>query len=261
LAYDLEKPPKLKINFMKKAIFTLVLLVVTTIAVAQPGSVLNLSVYGNSLFTVQLDQQYYSLPDRLYSFREIQPGSHFIRIFRQTFLFHHVQQKEIFSGYVHVPYNTIMNVFVDRMNRLKVTGMQPIYSQNYFETNHQCENTCYSEAIIPDQQIIPCNTVMNNYMPAKMPEMELNNLKSIIGSKSFDSTRLTISKQAVSSSYLSTTQVKQLLSLLTFESSRLELAKAAFDRTVDRQNYYLTYTSFSFDSSVNELIRYIQSQS
>jgi hypothetical protein len=102
---------------------------------------------------------------------------------------------------------------------------------------------------------------MNNYIPAKMPEMEFNNLKSIIGSKSFDSTRLTIAKQAVSSSYLSTSQVKQLLSLLTFESSRLELAKAAYDHTVDRQNYYLTYTSFNFDSSVNELIHYIQSQS
>ena len=45
--------------------------------------------------------------------------------------------------------------------------------------------------------------------------------------------------------------------LFSFDSSRLEFAKFAYGHTVDRNRYFQTYNSFTFDSSVNELSEFI----
>jgi hypothetical protein len=47
------------------------------------------------------------------------------------------------------------------------------------------------------------------------------------------------------------------MNLFTFDSSRLEFAKFAYGRTVDRNRYFQTYNSFTFNSSVDELSDYI----
>lgn len=53
-------------------------------------------------------------------------------------------------------------------------------------------------------------------------------------------------------------QVRDLMSALSFESSRLELAKYAYTRCQRREAYHVTFEALQFDSSVQELIRHMR---
>jgi hypothetical protein len=63
----------------------------------------------------------------------------------------------------------------------------------------------------------------------------------------------------ISSNYLTTSQVRQMLQLFSFENIKLELAKQAYAKTVDQRNYFSINDVFSFNSSRDELARYIRS--
>lgn len=266
MAWDLDIALQQKLLPMKKAIFTLVLLTSTLIAVAQTGSVLNLSVYGNSVFTVQMDHQFFNQPDRFYSIRAVTPGRHFIRVFKQHFRPQGVRQQEIFSGFVNVPFNSVMDAHVDRYGRLKIRNIQQLYADNPCADPYYMENyTDFDQCNGQNPYVSNCSnangTCGTTQMPMVMSEADFMALKSMIASKAFDSTRLQIAKQALNMNYMTAAQVDQLLNLFTFDSSRLDLAKSAYTRTIDRQNYFLTYDAFTFDSSVNELIQYINTVS
>ena len=89
------------------------------------------------------------------------------------------------------------------------------------------------------------------------PEM-FGQLKGSVGSKAFESSKMEVVKQALNGNYLSSAQVADLMRMMTFESTKLELAEYAYTHTVDRQNYYLVNNSFTFESSIGELDNYIK---
>lgn len=80
-----------------------------------------------------------------------------------------------------------------------------------------------------------------------------------IAAESFESTRMTRARHFISHNCLSAAQTRDLLMIFSFESSRLELAKLAYLRSCDRQNYGLVFDAFQFESSARELDAYIRS--
>ena len=81
-----------------------------------------------------------------------------------------------------------------------------------------------------------------------------------INSKSFETSKLTIAKQIAGSNCLLCKQVKEIMKLFSFESNRLEFAKYAYKYTWDINNYFLLNDAFDFESSIDELNKYIQSR-
>jgi len=79
-----------------------------------------------------------------------------------------------------------------------------------------------------------------------------------ISSKSFESSKLMIAKQIAGANCLLCNQVKEIMKLFTFESNRLEFAKYAYNYTWDINNYFLLNDAFDFESSIDDLNRYIQ---
>lgn len=77
--------------------------------------------------------------------------------------------------------------------------------------------------------------------------------KQTITKQSFDDTKLTTAKQVIKSNCLKAAQIKELMVLFSFEATRLDLAKFAHDRCVDKNNYFLLNDAFQFESSVEEL--------
>lgn len=82
-------------------------------------------------------------------------------------------------------------------------------------------------------------------------------LKRTIGDQSFDQTRVNIAKQAIKDNAFTAAQVKEVLELLSFEDSKLELAKLMYPVTTDRSNFIIVYDVFSFSSSKDKLADYI----
>ncbi len=77
--------------------------------------------------------------------------------------------------------------------------------------------------------------------------------KNTISKQSFDDTKLSTAKQVIKSNCLTAEQIKELMLLFSFEDTRLTLAKFAYNRCVDKNNYFILNDAFTFDSSVEEL--------
>lgn len=83
-------------------------------------------------------------------------------------------------------------------------------------------------------------------------------LKQSIQNESFDDTKKSIALQAMRNNYFTSSQVKELVQLFTFESSKLAIAKQGYRNAIDKQNYFTVSDVFTFSSSKQELMQYIQ---
>ncbi|MBN2173559.1 MAG: DUF4476 domain-containing protein [Bacteroidales bacterium] len=81
--------------------------------------------------------------------------------------------------------------------------------------------------------------------------------KNSIESKDFEDTKLTVARQILKANCLLVSQVKDIMMMFDYESTRLEFAKEAYDKTYDIDNYYLLNDAFDFESSIDELNDYI----
>ena len=79
----------------------------------------------------------------------------------------------------------------------------------------------------------------------------------LISKESFDSSKLTLAKQVVSSNPMTASQILGICKLFSFESNKLEFAKYAYAFCVEPNKYYLLNDAFSYDSSKRELDEYI----
>lgn len=91
-----------------------------------------------------------------------------------------------------------------------------------------------------------------------MSARDYDDAKATIKSISFDDTRASTAMQIISANCLNTSQIIGLLDLFSFEDTKLNLAKTAYGYCVDQNNYYKVVTAFKFDSSKEELNRYMQ---
>lgn len=89
-----------------------------------------------------------------------------------------------------------------------------------------------------------------------MSEARFNEVVKSIESKGFDDSKLTMSKQVISTNCMTSNQVKRLMLLFSFEDTRLDLAKYAYGYTYDIGNYYQLNDAFTFESSIEELNEY-----
>lgn len=78
-----------------------------------------------------------------------------------------------------------------------------------------------------------------------------------ISSKSFEDSKLTIAKQITGANCLTADQVRNVMNEFDFESTKLEYAKFAYDKTYDIGNYYKLNDAFDFEMSIDELNEYI----
>lgn len=82
-------------------------------------------------------------------------------------------------------------------------------------------------------------------------------LKNAIKNAGFDQTKLTIAKQASEENDFTTDQVKELMDLFSFESSKIDLAKTYYESVIDQDRYTDIYNTFAFSSSKEELAKFI----
>jgi hypothetical protein len=91
-----------------------------------------------------------------------------------------------------------------------------------------------------------------------MNDREFNQVLQSISKEWLESNKLKSATQIVTTNSLTSAQVKQLVLLFSFESNKLDLAKQAYQNTVDKKNYFMINDVFSFNSSKDELARFIR---
>lgn len=112
------------------------------------------------------------------------------------------------------------------------------------------------------QQVpVPCPppvVVAPGYCPApSMSPAAFDGFMNTFHNARFESDRVIIAKQMLSVNCVNVHQVVAIMNGFGFESSRLEIAKFAYSRACDPQNYFMVNDAFRFSSSIRELNRYI----
>ena len=79
-----------------------------------------------------------------------------------------------------------------------------------------------------------------------MNQNSFNQFVSILVQEHFDTNRLKMAKQAISSNMMSVNQVSIILDKFTFDRAKLEFAKLAYRSTIDKENYFLLNSKFTF---------------
>jgi hypothetical protein len=107
---------------------------------------------------------------------------------------------------------------------------------------------------VPNQVVLleepPCFAMSRNDF-----SQALNSIKS----KTFTDARLTMAQQITKSNCLTSEQIGQITTLFDFEETKLQYAKFAFGFCLNPENYWKVNDAFDFESSIDELNRYIES--
>lgn len=108
----------------------------------------------------------------------------------------------------------------------------------------------------PGSQFPRCEQV--NCRGFAMSDQELEQALGVVRSSSFEDTKLEQAKLIVRNNCLTVAQVRSMVRLMTFEKSKLDLAKFAYSISHDKRNFYLVNQEFTFDISKSELTEYMQ---
>lgn len=103
----------------------------------------------------------------------------------------------------------------------------------------------------PVYEPAPCSMLNNSDFEAA---------KGSIKGKTFEDSKLTTAKQVTKANCLSAAQIKSIMDLFTYESSKLEYAKFAYPFCYEQNKYYQVNDAFGFESSIDELDEFLQSQ-
>lgn len=98
----------------------------------------------------------------------------------------------------------------------------------------------------------------NDHTMQAMSVNEFNQFKQVISNASFDNTKLIMAKQTISRNYFTSAQVKEIVCLFSFESSKLDIAKCAYKNSIDKNNYFIVSDALGFSSSKEELAAFLQ---
>ncbi|MDR9397495.1 MAG: DUF4476 domain-containing protein [Salibacter sp.] len=151
-------------------------------------------------------------------------------------------------------YMVVVNTFDSKSKRESLLT----FLQSTGSTAHVPEPT-YSEPQEPTHYQMPGYTgAVGCDWPAS--DEEYSSIISTIENQSFSDTKLNTAKQFASSKCLTVDQVKGLMEQFSFEDTKLEFAKYAYEHTYDIDNYFKLNDAFSFESSVSELQEYIQNK-
>ncbi|GIV32730.1 MAG: hypothetical protein KatS3mg031_0265 [Chitinophagales bacterium] len=246
-------------GFMKtQALLSLMLMAGLTVSAAShSASALELSLHNGAPIKVAVDGMRYGKPAPVQSIFHLPPGMHHLKVWTVMAPYGRwgSQWILVYQGPISLYSGFITRAVIDCHNQLVVQAYSPLYPPalpgslpcSHSPQHFSCTAGC--EAIAPGAWSgypFP----QRNY---PMGAADFSNLLRSIEMKTFESTRVNIAREAIDHYYFTSEQVKQLASLFTFESSRLEIAQYAYPKVVDPERYYIVYDVFTFESSIHRL--------
>lgn len=76
---------------------------------------------------------------------------------------------------------------------------------------------------------------------------------------SFTSEKMSFLREQMHIQHFSSAQAATLMEQLAFDSDKLEFAKMVYPKIIDPQNFFLVYEKFSFSSTREQLLNYLES--
>ncbi|HNF72869.1 MAG TPA: DUF4476 domain-containing protein [Chitinophagaceae bacterium] len=91
-----------------------------------------------------------------------------------------------------------------------------------------------------------------------MSEGRFNELLNQVRKASFENSKVSVAKQALKTNRINCKQLLTIINEFSFESTKLQFAKDAYKRVTDRNNYFILNDAFTFQSSKDELLEFLE---
>ncbi len=207
-----------------------------------PQSMLSVSSNTKYPVTVTIDNR--SCADKISNdiiMKDINAGYHSIKVYREKMRYDkrtsfNGNRQLVYSGNVYVRPGFHVDIIINRFGKAFIDE-EKINSS--YDDDHDTWND-------------------HNDRKEPMSAFEFNQFKETICNNSFDDTKLAVATQALSSNYFTAAQVRDMIELFSFENNKLGLAKSAYRSCIDKSNYYVVSNAFSFESSREELAKFLE---
>ncbi len=164
------------------------------------------------------------------------------------------------SGSLKNALNAVVNTTTNALDGTSSTTTSTTTSSNDAAVSDNSQTQAVQNTTTASDPMPASSSVMTSASGCSMAmdAGEFNDAKSSISSKSFEDSKMKVAKQVADNNCFSTSQVKELMGLFTYEDSKLDFAKYAYAYTVDKNNYYKINDAFTYESSISDLQAYIK---
>lgn len=141
------------------------------------------------------------------------------------------------------------------------TSSQTVTTTTTTVTSSSTTSGNYNEGMTtnPVHEPIPVETTPAGCYQA-IPASDFNAGKASVEKQSFADTKLKVAKTFTKNNCLSVNQIKDIMSLFSFEETKFEYAKFAYDFCADKKNYYQLSDDFTFSTTVDEFNEFLDSK-
>lgn len=220
------------------------------------NSVLSLRTYNNKPIQVYVDGISQGPFSNSFEIRNLSPGAHGMKVFTLVRNPHGwgTRSELVYRGPIDIYDGYEVTAVLDRFHGLVIEEVTALYVPQ--PTLNLLPAHCGTTSPSIANSVRQGNGHTGHVHPQPLPYMhpdDFNVLLGVISSKWFESTKRDITMQALSADYFTSAQIAELLGLFAFESTKLEIARFAYNRVVDQDRFYIVYDSFTFESSIREL--------
>jgi hypothetical protein len=230
-----------------KTIFTLLLSTFFSLTLlAFDGSRLSISTVATSTqVTVEVDGRKFSMKDNSITLSYLSEGRHQVTISREkkTNGFRKSGQV-IYDAAIFLKKGIHLDITLNRFGKVLVDEHRIDLNDEWYNDEDDYYNTD--------------NGGWNNGYTNVMSVREFSDLKDQLRKEWFENNRMISVKHILDNNFVTTGQVKELMLLFVFEKNRLDIAKYAYCKTVDPRNYFQLNTVLTFNSSKDELARFLR---
>jgi Domain of unknown function (DUF4476) len=226
-----------------KKLFTLTAILFTSLSLFAffPKSMLSISSNSNMPVTILVDNRDCDAPNsNEVMLKSIDAGYHTIKVYRDRSTWYGRNNRPIYSGNVYVKPGFHVDITINRFGKAFIDERQLNFNNHGdddYDNDEDWGNWNHSRA---------------------MGTNDFNQFKQTITNAGFENTKLAIAKQTIGNNYFTAAQVKEIVGLFSFENSKLDIAKTAYRRSIDKNNYFIVSDAFAFNSSKEELAKFLE---
>ncbi|MBS1774110.1 MAG: DUF4476 domain-containing protein [Bacteroidetes bacterium] len=237
---------------MNKLICTLLLSLFSSFAFAQKGnkSIIKVKLSDNSPFTISIDGRNYNKVGKSIIVGDLPSGRHYLKIYSYT------AYTSGRGGRARVMYEADLRISKGTITTLTYDmEEQKLYAKTEF-----IDGSYSDEQVYADDHSSNNNSREDIYDNGSFSKKDMQDLKQRVDDRITDTDKQKLMQSVLGTRSYSTEQMREMLSWLGFESTRVEFAKWGYNNVTDKKNYWKLESEFTFSSSKDDFNKYINSK-
>lgn len=223
----------------KQFTFLLLFSIALTARAHYDDGVISITNLSRQNISIEVDGRKYTNCNSGITIGDVAAGYHMVKIYGEKRVGKFIRRVIIYNRNTYVKPKYYIDIIINRFGRA-LTDEQLI------------SNSWYNENENPGR---PGN---EDRIPVPINDETFSALKETVSGENFDDSRMAIAKSSIDQHYFTANQAKQLAQLFSFEGNKLEIAKCMYAKTIDRKNYFVVYSVFTFSKTKQELAEYIR---